>query len=96
MLKFINQCQRSLINNLDNFKEGVPNHLFLGHGPNQEDFERRDFGTTNDMFFERKLKTEVMINPHTTVCKLLLSLISVAHTKPFDKLHTNSKIEDQG
>jgi hypothetical protein len=50
-------------------KEGVPNHLFLGHGPNQEDFERRDFGTTNDMFFERKLKTEVMINPHTTVCK---------------------------
>jgi len=30
-----------------NLKDGVPNHLFLGHGPTQDHFERRDFGTTN-------------------------------------------------
>ena len=77
-------------------REGVPNHLFLGHGPNQEDFERRDFGTTNEMFYDRKLKTEVMINPHTTVCKLDLFLWGLAHTKPLDKMHTNARIEDQG
>ena len=52
MVKFINHCQLSLIDNIGNTIQGVPNHLFLGHGPNQEDFEKRDFGTTNNMFFE--------------------------------------------
>ena len=54
---------------IDNLRDGVPNHLFLGHGPNQKDFEKRDFGTTNDMFYDKKMKVETMINPHTTICK---------------------------
>ena len=47
-----------------NLKEGVPNHLFLGHGPTQDHFEKRDFGTTNDMFYEKKMTTQATISPN--------------------------------
>jgi hypothetical protein len=53
----------------NNLIDGVPNHLFLGHGPNQEHFEKRDFGTTNEMFYDRKMKSDQMINPHFTNSK---------------------------
>ena len=39
-------------------KHGVKNHLFIGHGPTQDTFEKRDFATTNDMVYERKANVE--------------------------------------
>jgi hypothetical protein len=45
-------------------KKGTKTHLFFGHGATQEDFEKRDFGTSNNLFFEKKMKTETLINPH--------------------------------
>ena len=31
--------------------KGTKHHLFLGHGPVQGNFEKRDFGTTNDIVY---------------------------------------------
>ena len=45
-------------------KKGQPGHILMGHGANQDSFEKRDFGTTNELFFEKKMKTETLINPH--------------------------------
>lgn len=45
-------------------KNGTQGHLFFGHGATQNDFTKRDFGTTNQLFFEKKMKTETLINPH--------------------------------
>lgn len=66
-------------------KSGTAGHLFFGHGPSQEEFVRRDFGTTNQMFFEKKMKADTLVNPHF-FCE---------DNKPQDKLQTNAKIEDQ-
>ena len=46
-------------------KNGVKNHLFIGHGPTQNTFEKRDFATTNDMVYERKANVETIIDPNT-------------------------------
>ena len=46
-------------------KHGVKNHLFIGHGPTQDTFEKRDFATTNDMVYERKANVEQIIDPNT-------------------------------
>ena len=47
-----------------NNKAGQPSHILFGHGPTQDVFEKRDFGTTNNLFYEKKMKTETLINPH--------------------------------
>ncbi len=50
-------------------KKGTKNHLFFGHGATQDDFVKRDFGTSNQLFYEKKMKTETLINPHFYHCK---------------------------
>jgi hypothetical protein len=45
-------------------RNGTEAHLFFGHGANQHDFTKRDFGTANELFYEKKMKTETLINPH--------------------------------
>ena len=45
-------------------KNGTSGHLFFGHGPDQKDFVKRDFGTTNEMFYEKKMKADTLVNPH--------------------------------
>jgi len=79
-------------------KDGVPNHLFLGHGPTQEHFERRDFGTTNQMFYDKKMNAQTLISSHFYNSKFSLKYNSyfLAENKHLDKLHTNAKIEDTG
>mmetsp|Transcript_1060 Transcript_1060/g.932 ORF Transcript_1060/g.932 Transcript_1060/m.932 type:complete len:172 (+) Transcript_1060:38-553(+) len=54
------EYEKSVINN----KQGESSHLLFGHGPTQDAFEKRDFGTTNQLFFDKKMKTETLINPH--------------------------------
>ena len=51
-------------------KRGQPLNLFFGHGATQQDFDKRDFGTTNNLFYEKKMKTETLINPHFYHSKL--------------------------
>uniref|UniRef100_A0A7S3JHV4 Uncharacterized protein n=1 Tax=Euplotes harpa TaxID=151035 RepID=A0A7S3JHV4_9SPIT len=65
-------------------KKGQPTHILFGHGASQDAFDKRDFGTTNELFFDKKMKTEKMINPH------------YYHTEKtkVDYFVTNSKIED--
>ena len=45
-------------------KTGQPSHILFGHGANQNAFEKCDFGTTNSLFYDKKMKTETLINPH--------------------------------
>ena len=80
-----------------NLKDGVPNHLFLGHGPTQDHFERRDFGTTNQMFFDKKLNAQTLISSHFYNSKIQQTTLNfiLADNKHLDKLHTNAKIEDE-
>lgn len=51
------------------------------------------------MFFEKKMKTDTLVNPHFTNSKSHSTssnlLIVIADNKPLDKLQTNAKIEDQ-
>ena len=49
---------------IENLKRGTQSHLFFGHGATQADFVKRDFGTSNQLFYEKKMKTETLINPH--------------------------------
>ena len=69
---------------LTNNKDGQPSHLLFGHGPTQDTFEKRDFGTTNTLFYDKKMKTETLINPH------------FFHDKKENRdfFVTNSKMED--
>ena len=65
-------------------KRGQPGHILMGHGATQDAFEKRDFATTNELFFDKKMKTETLINPHfydNTKCKK-------------DYFVTNAKLED--
>ena len=63
---------------------GVKQHLFLGHGPTQEAFERRDLGTTNDLVYNKLQKTDTIIDPHN------FSLDSTNR----NKYHCNGKQSD--
>ena len=36
---------------MEEIQRGVKKHLFVGHGPTQDEFEKRDFATTNDVFY---------------------------------------------
>ena len=47
-----------------NIKKGQQTHLFFGHGATQEAFEKRDFGTINELFYDKRMKTDTLINPH--------------------------------
>ena len=64
--------------------KGQPKHILFGHGATQDAFDKRDFGTSHDLFFDKKMKTEKMINPH------------YYHPEPkkIDAFITNSKIDD--
>ena len=79
-------------------KEGNQSHLFFGHGPTQSDFEKRDFGTTNQMFYEKKMKADTLVNPHFhhSMITFTLSnlLMYIGENKPLDKLQVNARIED--
>ena len=82
--------------NVVDIKKGQPNHLFFGHGATQDDFAKRDFGTSNQLFYEKKMKTETLINPHFYHSILKNFLYSITDdNKPLDKLVTNAKLEDQ-
>ena len=64
------------------FRQGVKSHIFFGHGATQQAFEKRDFGTTNEMVYANKQRTEAMINPHYYHGKLLfLFLFSQRKTR---------------
>ena len=67
-----------------NPKRGQAGHLFFGHGAAQDAFEKRDFGTSNDLFFDKKMKTESLINPH----------YYHGEPKKIEALVTNARIED--
>lgn len=56
--------QKEYEDHMVDIKRGTQSHLFFGHGATQNDFVKRDFGTTNDLFYEKKMKTETLINPH--------------------------------
>ena len=34
-------------------KHGQPMHILFGHGATQQAFEKRDFGTCHDLFYEK-------------------------------------------
>ena len=54
------ELEHKVLNN----KIGQPTHILMGHGATQDNFTKRDFGTTNELFYEKKMKTETLINPH--------------------------------
>ena len=72
--------------NLVDLRSGTQQHLFFGHGATQDDFVKRDFGTSNELFYDKKMKTETLINPH----------FYHQENKTIDKFQTNAKIEDNG
>ena len=49
-------------NSMRDMRRGVKNHVLIGHGPTQDNFEKRDFGTTNDMVYEMRQDVEAVIN----------------------------------
>ena len=51
--------------NMRDMRHGIKNHIFFGHGPTQDTFEKRDMATTNDMMFEKRVGIESAINPNT-------------------------------
>ena len=67
-------------------KRGLQSHIFFGHGASQDAFDKRDFGTTNSLFFDKKMKTETMINPH----------YYHKDKVKIDYFVTNAKLEDAG
>ena len=67
--------------------------MFFGHGATQHEFDKRDFGTSNELFYEKKMKTETLINPHFYHGKdCLLTLL--VENKKIDNFTTNAKLED--
>jgi len=44
-------------------QRGTKKHLFFGHGATQDAFEKRDFATTNTLFFDKLQKTQTIIDP---------------------------------
>ena len=42
-------------------QRGLQTHLFTGHGATQDTFEQRDFATTNDMVYDRRLDVNTII-----------------------------------
>jgi hypothetical protein len=45
-------------------RHGVKSHLFFGHGPTNESFEKRDLCTTNSLVYEQRQKVDTIIDPH--------------------------------
>lgn len=66
-------------------QRGQPSHLFFGHGPTQDTFEKRDFTTTNHMVYEQKEKIETIINPNN---------FSDGKTMTLSKMQINNKVDD--
>jgi len=62
-------------------KKGTKGHLFFGHGPTVDCFEKRDHGSTNTQVYEKLQRTQQIIDPHNFV----------SDKKPLDKLQTNAK-----
>ena len=46
-------------------QRGVQHHILIGHGPDQERFERRDLGTTNATVYDKLERTKDLIDPNT-------------------------------
>ena len=44
---------------------GVKHHLLIGHGPDQDRFEKRDVGTTSACVYDKLQTTNQLINPNT-------------------------------
>jgi hypothetical protein len=44
-------------------QRGQPRHIFLGHGLQTDQFEKREFATTNDLAYEKRQTTEQIIHP---------------------------------
>lgn len=65
-------------------KKGCKSHLFFGHGPSQEVFEKRDHGTTNELVYDKLQKTQTIIDPHN-YCE---------QNRQLDKLQCNVKPQD--
>ena len=42
---------------------GQPRHLFMGHGLNANDFEKREFASLNQLAYGEKKSTEQIIHP---------------------------------
>jgi len=38
-------------------QRGVKHHILIGHGPDQERFEKRDLGTTNEVVYDKLQRT---------------------------------------
>ena len=49
---------------MENTPQGIQRHLFFGHGATQEAFDKRDFGTTNDLMYGAREKIETITDPH--------------------------------
>lgn len=49
---------------MENTPQGIQRHLFFGHGATQNTFEKRDFGTTNDLMYGAREKIETITDPH--------------------------------
>jgi hypothetical protein len=47
-----------------NNRHGVKSHLFFGHGPTNESFEKRDLCTTHQLVYEQRQKVDTIIDPH--------------------------------
>lgn len=45
-------------------QRGVDRHIFFGHGPNQKDFENRDFRTTYELTTANKVPAHKTIESH--------------------------------
>mmetsp|Transcript_39357 Transcript_39357/g.60169 ORF Transcript_39357/g.60169 Transcript_39357/m.60169 type:complete len:134 (-) Transcript_39357:31-432(-) len=43
-------------------QRGLPNHLFLGHGKEINDFEKRDLATTHVLSYEKKMNASSITN----------------------------------
>ena len=65
-------------------KKGCKGHLFFGHGPSQEVFEKRDHGTTNELVYDKLQKTQSIIDPHN-YCE---------QNKQLDKMQCNAQAND--
>ncbi|CAG9334754.1 unnamed protein product [Blepharisma stoltei] len=45
-------------------QRGVDRHIFFGHGPDQQDFEQRDFRTTYELTTANKIQAHKTIESH--------------------------------
>lgn len=47
--------------------EGLERHLFIGHGPDQEQFEGREFKTSYELAYSDRIQAHKTVEPHFTL-----------------------------